>query len=121
MSYLRYWKKIIPVTLLFITVIFTGCVGSYNNTHNFLNPPATGDEELSVLKEFGTPSFATTVEDQKIYTFKVRDVKYMVCIGLYEGYDLVVICRDGMVVETKKVPPPKSFSLFYPVPWAVAE
>ena len=105
---------------LLVMVFLSGCMGFYNS-ENFLNPPATGSEEIAVLKELGCPAFSTTVEDQKVYVYRVRNVKYIILVGLYEGYDLVVICRDGMVVDTKKAPRPSTFTLFNPVPWAVAD
>lgn len=101
--------------------LLTACIGIYDNSENFLNPPGTGKEELSVLNELGTPSLATTVEDKKVYVYKVRDVKYIILVGLYEGYDLVITCRDGLVVESRKVPRPRAFTLFNPVPWAVPD
>ncbi|MBN1901999.1 hypothetical protein JW926_11810 [Candidatus Sumerlaeota bacterium] len=101
--------------------LLTACIGIYDNTENFLNPPGTGKEEISVLTELGTPSLATTVEDKKVYVYKVRDVKYIILVGIYEGYDLVITCRDGLVEESRKVPRPRAFTLFNPVPWAVAD
>ena len=115
------FRSVSYMLLLFAILILSSCMGFYNNTSNFLNPPGIGTEEINVLKELGTPAFSTIVEDQKVYTYRVRDVKYIILIGLYEGYDLVVICRDGMVVESKRVPRPKAFTLFNPLPWAVAD
>jgi len=111
----------ICAALGFVFISLCGCVGTYNNTTNFLNPPDIGTEEITVLKELGSPVFSTVVEDQKVYIYRARNVKYIILVGLYEGFDLVVICRDGMVVESKKVPRPKTFTLFYPTPWAVAD
>lgn len=117
-----FLKRLLLYFLLGIAgVLLTACIGIYDNTENFLNPPGTGKEELSVLNELGNPSFSTIVEDKKVYVYKVRDVKYIILVGLYEGYDLVITCRDGLVVESRKVPRPSSFTLFSPVPWAVAD
>jgi len=116
-------KKSFTVFAFFLlaAIFLAGCVGTYNNSDNFLNPPAIGSEEIAVLKELGAPAFSTTAEDQKVYVYKVRDVKYIILVGLYEGYDLVVVCRDGAVIESKRVPRPKAFTLFNPLPWAVAD
>ncbi|HPB30151.1 MAG TPA: hypothetical protein PLB62_01720 [Candidatus Sumerlaeota bacterium] len=114
-------KLILILSVLCLAVLLTGCIGIYNNQDNFLNPPETGAPEINMLNSLGAPQFSTTVEDQKVYVYRVRNVKYIVLVGLYEGYDLVVICRDGMVVQTKRVPRPKAFTLFNPLPWAVAD
>ena len=100
---------------------FTGCFGTYSNTSLFYNDPASGMEEIKLLQQYGTPAFATNIEDRKVYTFAVRDNSYIVCVGTYSGYDLVVVCRDGLVVETKRVPRPSAFTLFTPVPWAESD
>lgn len=98
-----------------------GCYGTYNNTSLFYNDPASGMEEVKLLQQYGTPAFATNIEDRKVYSFKVRDNSYIILVGMYNGYDLVVVCRDGLVVETKRVPRPSSFTLFSPLPWAEAD
>jgi|GEM_PF-627293 len=107
--------------MILISFCLTACIGIYDNTENFLNPPDAGTDEIEILNELGTPSFASDVEDKTVYVYKVRDVKYIILIGLYEGYDLVITCRDGVVAETRKVPRPSAFCLFSPVPWAVPD
>ena len=99
----------------------TGCVGIYDNTEQFLNDPPPGMVESEVLKTYGTPSFATDTSDGKILTYKVRDAKYIILIGMYSGYDLIVRMENGAVAETYKVSTPKSFALFNPWPWIVTE
>lgn len=96
----------------------SGCIGMYSNTSLFYNDPASGMEEVKLIQQYGTPSFSTNIEDRKVYTFKVRDNNYYILLGAYSGYDLVVVCRDGLVVETTRVPRPSAFTLFTPVPWA---
>ena len=98
-----------------------GCVGTYSNTEAFLTTPKTGQLEVDMLKKYGTPHLATNVEDLKVYFYKVRKAKYVLGFGSYSGYDLVVVCRDGQVVETSKTPRPQAFCLLHPTPWAVAD
>lgn len=98
----------------------TGCIGLYNSTGNFLNNPPDGMDEATMLKTYGKPSFATDVEDSKVYIYEVRDNKYIILVGVYDGYDLIVECRDGRVTETSRVQRPKAFALFQPLPWAEA-
>ncbi len=107
--------------LAMVALSLSACVGFYGNTTRFLQPPAEGMEEIEMIKQYGEPSFTTVVEDQTVYTYKIRDVKYLVVVGLYEGYDLVIVCRDGRVIEVKKIDRNRSFSLFHPVPWAIEE
>lgn len=111
----------IVLFVILSSLILSGCVGIYNNEGNFLNLPETGSEEINALKELGPPAFSTEVEDQKIYIYKARNVKYIICVGLYEGYDVVITCRDGMVVDSKKIARPKTFTFLTPVPWAVTD
>ncbi len=99
----------------------SGCIGFYGNTKRFLQPPTEGMEEIAMIKQFGEPSFCAVVEDQKVYSYKVRDVLYVVLVGIYSGYDLIMVCRDGRVIEVKKMPRNRSFTLFWPIPWTVAE
>ena len=54
-------------------------------------------------------------------SYKVRDVQYLVLVGLYKGYDLLVVCRDGRVVESEKITRPNAMTILYPTPWAVAD
>ena len=107
--------------LMMTLISACGCVGIYGNTKRFLNPPTAGMKEIDMIKAYGEPSFATEIEDQKVYTYSVRDVRYIVVVGLYKGYDLVVVCRDGYVIEVKKISRNDSLALFQPVPWVVPE
>ncbi len=102
-------------------LFLSGCMGFYKNSDNFLNIPQAGEKEIVILNQLGIPSFSASVEDNKVYCYRVRDVKYIILVGIYEGYDLVITCRDGAVVESKRVPRPRTFTLFSPVPWAVAD
>lgn len=111
--------RIVGLGLLIVSL--SGCVGLYGNTTRFLQPPTEGMEEIEMIKQYGEPSFSTIVEDQKVYCYKVRDVKYLVVVGIYEGYDLVIVCRDGRVIHIKKIDRNRCFSLFQPVPWAIEE
>lgn len=114
--------RVILLSALAIALLLnTGCIGIYDNTDLFLNDPAVGSSEVDMLKMYGTPAFATTAEDKKVYTYKVRDVLYIICVGIYKGHDMVVVLRDGDVEEVKKVARPSTFTLFQPLPWAVAD
>ena len=111
------WSTAVAAVLL----VSTGCVGIYDNTEMFLNDPPVGMSETDVIKTYGTPSFVSTEGDTKILTYKVRDAKYIVLIGLYDGYDLIVRMQNGSVEETFKVQIPKAFALFSPWYWIVTE
>jgi len=102
-------------------IFLSGCMGFYKNSDNFLNIPQTGAQEIVILNELGIPTYSTSVEEKKVYCYRVRDVKYIILVGIYEGYDLIITCRDGVVVESKRVPRPRTFTLFSPVPWAVTD
>lgn len=104
--------------VLFASTLLSGCIGIYDNTDIFFDLPNPDMPEAELLQKYGTPSYAGFADDQKIYTYKVRDNKYIILIGLYEGYDLVITCRDGVVVKTDRVERPTGFALFNPVPWA---
>ena len=118
-------SRLVPVghlvLALALLVALTGCVGFYNNSDQFLNPPATGMKELEVLKTYGTPQFASESGGDRILSYKVRDTKYILLFGQYEGYDLIVVFKDGAVVETYKVQIPKVFCLFQPWNWVVTQ
>ncbi len=109
------------LSLAGVLFLLSGCIGFYGNTKRFLQPPTEGMEEIEMLKQFGEPSFCAVVEDQKVYSYKVRDVKYIVLVGTYNGYDLIVVCRDGRVIEVKKMPRNRGFTLFTPPAWTVAD
>jgi hypothetical protein len=105
--------------LLAATLLLTGCIGIYDNSDTFFKQPNVGMTESALLQNYGTPSFAGEADGvQKVYTYKVRDHKYIVLVGIYEGYDLVVTCSGGQVLQVDKVMRPKAFTLFNPVPWA---
>jgi hypothetical protein len=102
--------------------LFPGCVGIYDNTGRFMNPPKEGLTEAELITTYGAPDFTNAVEGgAKMYVYKVRDVKYIILVGVYEGYDLVVTVVGGKVKETKQLPRAKSMTLFQPIPWAVAD
>ena len=107
--------------LAILVFSLSGCIGFYGNTTRFLQPPSEGMEEIEMIKQYGEPSFSTVVEDQTVYSYKIRDVKYLVVVGIYKGYDLVIVCLDGRVIEVKKIDRNQSFSLFHPAPWAIEE
>lgn len=117
----RISRAIWSCAVVAVLFVLTGCVGIYDNTEMFLNDPPAGMSEVDVIKTYGTPAFISTTGDQKILTYKVRDAKYIVMIGLYDGYDLIVMMRNGSVEETFKVQVPKAFALFSPWNWIVTE
>jgi len=47
-------KKSFTVFAFFLlaAIFLAGCVGTYNNSDNFLNPPAIGSEEIAVQKNW---------------------------------------------------------------------
>ena len=104
-----------------LLVSASGCVGIYDNSEKFLNDPVVGTSEIDVLKTYATPSFATASGDEKIFSYKVRDTKYIVLVGLYDGYDLIVRMQNGAVSEVHKVQRPKTFAIFNPWAWAVTD
>ncbi|GAB4315279.1 MAG: hypothetical protein Kow0059_07290 [Candidatus Sumerlaeia bacterium] len=119
-------KRIIPgwlkcVVIVGALILSSGCFGLYDNTDLFLNDPPIGGGEVDMLKNYGTPAFVANTGDRRVYTYKVRNVMYIICVGLYEGYDMAVVVRDGKVEEVKKVERPTAFTLFQPLPWAVAD
>lgn len=108
------------ITLVFLATALSGCIGIYNNSKVFRSKPYVGMTEMEVLEEYGNPDFSGFVEDNKVYIYEVRDNKYIILIGIYEGYDLVVTTNDGEVVNVAEAPRPEAFSLLGPVPWAEA-
>jgi hypothetical protein len=106
------------LTLLTAPLLLAGCIGIHDNTPIFLNPPREGMSEGALIRNYGTPSFAGFAENEKIYTYKVRNNKYIVLVGIYEGYDLVITCKNGTVTAVDRVIRPKTFALFQPLPWA---
>lgn len=114
-------RTLVTGTLMVSLIVLTGCIGIYNNSDVFFNPPETGTSELELLKDFGAPDFAETTREGKVYVYKVRDVKYIILVGIYDGHDMVVVMQDGVVVQTRNVQRPKAFTLFQPIPWAVAD
>ena len=104
--------------LVLSTTLLTGCIGIYNNSASFFNEPEPGMSETDMLRTYGTPAFAGEVQDQTVYTYKVRDNKYIVLVGIYEGHDLVVTCEDGKVTQVSKVKRPQTLTILQPVPWA---
>ena len=98
-----------------------GCIGIYNNSKVFRSKPYLGMTEMEVLQEYGNPGYSGFVEDNKVYIYEVRDNKYIILIGIYEGYDLVVTCNNGEVVDVKEAPRPEAFSFLSPLPWAESD
>ncbi len=115
----RFSHAVKRLSAIAVLVALTGCIGLYNNSEQFLNEPEVGMSEVEVIKTYGTPAFASGVGLDRVLTYKVRDTKYLLVFGQYEGYDLVIVMKDGKVVETQKVPVGKAFALFQPWPWLV--
>ena len=115
-------RIILPLlAALGIMFLSAGCVGVYKNTDVFAIQPHEGMSEVEMLQSFGAPHFSAYVEDQKIYTYKVRDNKYIIAVGVYDGYDMVVTCQNGTVKKVGRVERPRSFSVLFPTPWAETE
>lgn len=107
---------------IFTLLLATGCVGIYNNSNLFkYNSPTEGMPEIEMLQTYGAPSFATEVGMQKVYIYRVRDNKYIILVGLFDGTDLTVTCEEGKVVKVNRVERPKAFSLFQPWNWSDTE
>ncbi len=109
------------VSALAVLLVLSGCIGLYDNSKQFLNEPPVGMTEIELIKTYGTPAFATATGTDKILTYRVRDTKYILLYGSYEGYDLVIVLKNGSVVETHKVQLANAFALFQPWPWMVSE
>ena len=118
----RYCRPVSMFAVLVTAAILSqGCVGIYDNTQKFLNAPKEGLAEAELLQTYGFPDFTMTLEGgDRVFGYKVRDVKYIVLVGIYEGHDLLVTTSQGAVTGTKRIPRTKTWSLFQPVPWAVA-
>ena len=105
-----------------LALLAQGCVGIYDNTEKFLSPPKQGLPEADLLATYGFPDFTTGLDGgNKVYGYKVRDVKYIVLVGLYEGYDLLVTVERGAVKGTTNIPRSKALTIFQPIPWAETE
>jgi hypothetical protein len=111
-------SKLCAIAILVGATLLTGCYGTYDNSQLFFNLPKVGTTEGTVLRTYGTPAFAGFAENEKIYTYKVRKNQYIILFGQYEGYDMVVTCKNGEVSSVDKVVRPRTFSLLYPTPWA---
>ncbi|MGF1572054.1 MAG: hypothetical protein ACFCU1_03205 [Sumerlaeia bacterium] len=114
-------KSLFFTLVLSTSVLLSGCIGIYDNSKLFLPSPQVGMNELEVMKQYGTPSYAGFVEDKKVYIYKIRNNQYIVLFGKYEGYDLVLTCDNGQVVSIDRAERSSAFALFNPVPWAEAE
>lgn len=112
------FSKLACLGVIAASALLAGCIGQYDNSPIFLNAPKEGMTEGTVLRTYGTPDFAGFAENEKIYTYRVRKNQFIILVGLYEGYDMVVTCKNGEVSSLDKVIRPKTFSLFYPTPWA---
>lgn len=96
----------------------TGCVGIYKNSDRFFNLPATDSPENKLMETYGIPDVVTKQEEKTVYGYKVRDNKYIICVGIYDGFDVLVTCEKGKVVGVTKLQRPQTFTLFQPIPWA---
>jgi hypothetical protein len=99
----------------------SGCIVIYDNSLQFELQPGKGLEETEVLKRYGAPEYAGFVENKQVYIYKIRNNRYYVLFGVYEGYDLVITCENGVVTDVSKVSRPSAMTLFNPVPWAEAD
>ncbi|MDX1971364.1 MAG: hypothetical protein SFY68_02420 [Candidatus Sumerlaeia bacterium] len=99
----------------------TGCIGIYDNSKLFTPTPQVGMSELELLKQYGTPSYSDFVDDKKVHIYKIRNNQYIVLFGKYDGYDLVITCDNGQVIDIDRAERGEAFALFNPVPWAEAE
>ncbi len=115
------WNVFRGLGLALSLLALPGCFGVYDNTDRFLNDPDLGLTETEVIKGYGTPAFASGNNKERVLTYQVRDNKYIILVGIYEGYDLIVIFRDGKVAETHKVERGKSLAFLSPLPWIVTE
>jgi hypothetical protein len=104
-----------------LLIAMSGCVGVYDNSGRFLNDADVGETQADVIKRFGTPSFTTGSGAETVMTYDVRDNKYIILIGMYDGYDMVIVFKDGKVTETRKVQLGTRFALFSPWNWIVAD
>ncbi|MBN1516562.1 hypothetical protein JXA32_08330 [Candidatus Sumerlaeota bacterium] len=107
------------IAILAIAFSATACVGIRSNEGNFLNPPERGISELELLLTYGKPDFTAAVEDQKVYIYSVVSEKYIIAVGMSGSYDLIVTCRDGEVVDTKRIKSAGGISILQPNTWQV--
>ncbi len=102
-------------------VMLAGCIGQYDNSAIFTPGPHEGMDEITLVQTYGTPSWQGFAEDKKLYTWKVRDNTYILVVGVYDGYDLVVTVENGEVSEVTRAPRPKALTILSPLPWAEAD
>jgi len=113
------FTKLGALAALCMMPLLTGCVGLYNNTANFREMPREGMAEIDMIRTYGAPDFTTFVEDQKVYVYKVRDTKYIILVGIYDGYDYVITTDNGRIVHVERVDAPNTLAILQPLPWAV--
>ncbi len=101
--------------------LLAGCIGQYDNTAIFTPAPHKGMDEVALVQAYGTPSWQGFAEDKKLYTWKVRDNTYILIVGVYDGYDLVVTVENGEVSEVTRAPRAKALTILSPLPWAEAD
>lgn len=98
-------------------VLFSGCVSVYSNTKRFDPAPHVGMTEMDLILTYGAPDYAGFVEDQKIYVYKVRDSKFIIALGQYNGYDMVITTKGGIIKDTRRLPRGQAVTLLYAAPW----
>lgn len=95
----------------------TGCVSIYSNAKRFDPAPHVGMTEMDLIQNYGAPDYSGFVEDQKIYVYKVRTSKFIIALGQYSGYDMVIMTKGGVIKDTRRLPRGEAVSLIYAAPW----
>jgi len=95
----------------------SGCVSIYSNSNQFDPAPHVGMTEMDLIQTYGAPDYAGFVEDQKIYVYKVRDSKFIIALGQYNGYDMVITTKGGIIKDTRRLPRGQAVTFLYAAPW----
>jgi hypothetical protein len=85
----------------------TGCISTYSNMNRFASSPHIGMGEAELIQKYGAPD----------YVYRVRDNKFLLGVGQYAGYDLVITTKGGVVRSTHSVLRGQSVTFLHPAPW----
>ncbi len=112
-------KTFTAIALFSVLLSSVGCIGIQKAPDVFLNQPSPGMDEIEMIKTYGMPDYTHTSGDTTVHVYQMNDYYYYVAYGKSEDVDMVVVCKDGVVTEVKKVRVGDGLAILQPNTWNV--
>ena len=107
-------NTLVKTALIVLLVSTVGCIGVSSSGDAFLNAPANGMSEIEMIKTYGAPDYTLQSDGTTVHVYNIVDRAHYVLYGYDNSVEMVVICENGKVTETKNTKAGDAMQILWP-------